>query len=242
MQRFKAAWALRNEKRTQATALRRANAEQLIKGRCIATPSTDTHLSSPPEFLCTPRIDLHAMPGRRRWRQSKVSLLGMTPSQAIVAATKNGAIASRGLRDFGTLAAGKLGDSLILDADPIADIHSVRKLSLVMRDGRIIDRDKLPEKPVWTKRGKSDGGSGTAHRTDSGVLFPHSPSPIPHRQSPLPVGLPPHLPLTIRVALVLTTHMCDSHSLPSSKFGRPTQTARLTPAKQAARRRKPHQP
>lgn len=168
--------------------------------------------------------------------------LGMTPSQAIVVATKNGAIASRGLKDFGTLEAGKLGDSLILDADPIADIHNVRKLSLVMRDGRIIDRDKLPEKPVWTKRGKSDGGSGTAHRTDSGVLVPHSPSPIPHRQSPLPVGLPPHLPLTIRVALVLTTHMCDSHSLPSSKFGRPTQTARLTPAKQAARRRKPHQP
>jgi imidazolonepropionase-like amidohydrolase len=77
--------------------------------------------------------------------------LGMTPSQAIVAATKNGAIASQGLKDFGTLEVGKLADLLMLDADPLADIHNIRKLSLVMRDGRIIDRDKLPEKPVWTR-------------------------------------------------------------------------------------------
>jgi hypothetical protein len=39
----------------------------------------------------------------------------------------------------------------MLDADPLADIHNIRKLSLVMRDGRIIDRDKLPEKPVFTR-------------------------------------------------------------------------------------------
>jgi imidazolonepropionase-like amidohydrolase len=77
--------------------------------------------------------------------------LGMTPSQAIVSATKNGAIASQGLKDFGTLEVGKLADILVLDADPLADIHNIRKLSLVIRDGRIIDREKLPEKPVWTK-------------------------------------------------------------------------------------------
>ena len=68
-----------------------------------------------------------------------------------VVMAKNGAIASQGLKDFGTLETGKLADILVLDADPLADIHNIRKLSLVMRDGRIIDRDKLPEKPVWTK-------------------------------------------------------------------------------------------
>jgi hypothetical protein len=41
---------------------------------------------------------------------------------------------------------------LLLDADPLADIHNIRKLSLVMKDGRIIDRDRLPQKPVWTTR------------------------------------------------------------------------------------------
>ena len=152
MQRAKTGWELRNEKRTQATAIRRANAEKLIKGGCITTPSTDTYLSSAPEFLRTPRIDLHAMPGTGTLAAIEGLVeLGMTTSQAIVAATKNGAIASQGLKDFGTLEVGKLADLLVLDADPLADIHNIRKLSLVMRDGRIIDRDRLPEKPVWTK-------------------------------------------------------------------------------------------
>jgi imidazolonepropionase-like amidohydrolase len=152
LQRAKTGWELRNEKRTQGTALRRANAEKLIKGGCITTPSTDTYLSSAPEFLRAPRTDLHAMPGTATLAAIEGLVeLGMTTSQAIVAATKNGAIASQGLKDFGTIEAGKLADILVLDADPLADIHNIRKLSLVMRDGRVIDRDRLPERPVWTK-------------------------------------------------------------------------------------------
>jgi imidazolonepropionase-like amidohydrolase len=152
MQRAKSGWELRNEKRTQGVAIRRANAEALIKGGCITTPSTDTYLSSAPEFMRNPRVDLHQMPGTATLAAIEGLVeLGMTPSQAIVAATKNGAIASQGLKDFGTLEVGKLADLLMLDADPLADIHNIRKLSLVMRDGHIIDRDKLPEKPVWTK-------------------------------------------------------------------------------------------
>jgi imidazolonepropionase-like amidohydrolase len=152
MQRAKTGWEIRNEKRVQGVAIRRANAEALIKGGCITTPSTDTYLSSAPEFLRNPRTDLHAMPGTATLAAIEGLVeLGMTTSQAIVAATKNGAIASQGLKDYGTLEVGKLADLLVLDADPLADIHNIRKLSLVMRDGRIVDRDKLPEKPVWTK-------------------------------------------------------------------------------------------
>ena len=152
MQRAKTGWEIRNEKRTQGVAIRRANAEALIRGGCITTPSTDTYLSSAPEFMRNPRIDLHQMPGTATLAAIEGLVeLGMTPSQAIVAATKNGAIASQGLKDFGTLEVGKLADLIVLDADPLADIHNIRKLSLVMRDGRIIDRDKLPEKPVWTR-------------------------------------------------------------------------------------------
>ena len=152
MQRAKTGWELRNEKRTQGMAIRRANAEKLIKGGCITTPSTDTYLSNAPEFLRAPRSDFHQMPGTATLAAIEGLVeLGMTPSQAIVAATKNGAIASQGLKDFGTLEVGKLADLVVLDAATLTDIHNIRKLSLVMRDGRIIDRDKLPERPVWTK-------------------------------------------------------------------------------------------
>jgi len=153
LQRAKTGWELRRERQAKLTAIRRGNAEKLIKGGCITTPSTDTYLSGAPEFSRTPRTDLHLMPGTATLAAIEGLVeLGMTPSQAIVAATKNGAIASQGLKDFGTLESGKLADLLVLDADPTVDIHNIRKLSLVMKDGAVIDRDRLPEKPVWTRK------------------------------------------------------------------------------------------
>ena len=64
--------------------------------------------------------------------------LGMTPSQAIVAATKNGALACRMTKDLGTVETGKLADLLILDADPLANIANIRKRRTVIgrRAGR----------------------------------------------------------------------------------------------------------
>ena len=74
--------------------------------------------------------------------------LGMTPSQAIVAGTRNGAIAARGLKDYGTLEAGKFADLVVLTADPLADIGNLRKTAMVIKDGRIVDRDRLPQSRV----------------------------------------------------------------------------------------------
>jgi len=153
MSRVKTGWELRRERDTKKLAVRRANAQALIQGGCMTTPSTDTYLSGAPEFSRTPRSDAHLMPGTATLAAIEGLVeLGMTPSQAIVSATKNGAIASQGLKDFGTIETGKYADLLLLDADPLADIHNIRKLSFVMRDGRIVDRNRLPEKPVWTKR------------------------------------------------------------------------------------------
>jgi imidazolonepropionase-like amidohydrolase len=70
--------------------------------------------------------------------------LGMSPSQAIVAGTRNGASAARGLKDFGTIEAGKFADIVLLTADPLADIGNLRKVSAVIKEGRTIDRGRLP--------------------------------------------------------------------------------------------------
>jgi imidazolonepropionase-like amidohydrolase len=153
MSRQKTGWELRRERASKGMAIRRANAEKLIKGGCITTPSTDTYLRGAPEFSRTPRVDAHMMPGTATLAAIEGLVeLGMTPSQAIVAATRNGAMASKGLKDFGTLEAGKLADILLLDADPTTDITNIRKLSFVMKEGTVIDREKLPEKPIWTKK------------------------------------------------------------------------------------------
>jgi imidazolonepropionase-like amidohydrolase len=69
---------------------------------------------------------------------------GYTPMEAIVACTRNNAFAVGLEDDVGVLAAGKLADILLLTADPLADIRVLqggRHLAMVMKDGKIIDRD-----------------------------------------------------------------------------------------------------
>jgi imidazolonepropionase-like amidohydrolase len=70
---------------------------------------------------------------------------GLTPMQAIVAATATGAaqIPPLGEADFGTLVPGKVADLIVLDADPLADIRNTQKIDRVMRLGEWVDRTLL---------------------------------------------------------------------------------------------------
>jgi len=69
---------------------------------------------------------------------------GMTPAQAITAATKNGAEFLK-MADTGTLAAGKSADFIVLDANPLDDITNTRKISAVYLQGAALDRSKPPQ-------------------------------------------------------------------------------------------------
>jgi imidazolonepropionase-like amidohydrolase len=77
--------------------------------------------------------------------------MGFTPLQAITAGTKHGALASHALERYGTIEAGKSADLLLLDADPLADISNIRRLSLVMARGTVVDREALPVQPVYSR-------------------------------------------------------------------------------------------
>lgn len=67
---------------------------------------------------------------------------GLTPSQAIVAATATTADIL-GLEQSGTLAAGKSADFIVLDADPLADIRNTRRIAQVYLRGAVVDRSGL---------------------------------------------------------------------------------------------------
>jgi imidazolonepropionase-like amidohydrolase len=61
-------------------------------------------------------------------------------------------MACKALQEFGTVETGKIADLLLLDADPLADIHNIRKLNTVIKEGQVIDREKLPTAPVFYKK------------------------------------------------------------------------------------------
>ena len=68
---------------------------------------------------------------------------GLSPMQALVAATKSAAD-FLGLGDrLGTIEAGKLADILIVNGNPLEDISATRRLKQVIKGGRVIDRDQL---------------------------------------------------------------------------------------------------
>ena len=128
--------------------VRRRNAQALIRAGALVTVGTDNYWAAASELSRTskPENQDHGI-GTIIGIEGLVEL-GMTPAQALVAATRNGATAARVLSESGTIEAGKRADLLVLDADPLADIHNIRKIGVLMKDGRIIDRATLPQKRV----------------------------------------------------------------------------------------------
>jgi imidazolonepropionase-like amidohydrolase len=66
---------------------------------------------------------------------------GMTPADVIVAATRNGAEFLR-VPDTGTVEAGKSGDFVVLDANPLDDITNTRRIASVYLRGTAVDRER----------------------------------------------------------------------------------------------------
>jgi hypothetical protein len=68
---------------------------------------------------------------------------GLSPLEAIRAATGDAARIIGVEQDLGTIAVGKWADLVILDADPVADIRNSRRIWAVLQSGRVIDRAAL---------------------------------------------------------------------------------------------------
>ena len=128
---------------------------------------------------------------------SMVEDVGLTPMQAIQSATK---WVAEGFKqpDLGVIAPGKLADVIIIDANPLADIMNLRKISTVIFNGKIhemgyhadyigymfarpdTDEDAVVSKPQWVAALKqatwrpqaTNGGFGGAGGFDSATSPP----------------------------------------------------------------------
>jgi imidazolonepropionase-like amidohydrolase len=70
---------------------------------------------------------------------------GFTPAEAIMIATRNGALYLGELDRIGTLAAGKLADMVLIKGNPAQTIADVRNVEIVFKDGVGYDSAKIIE-------------------------------------------------------------------------------------------------
>jgi imidazolonepropionase-like amidohydrolase len=65
---------------------------------------------------------------------------GMTPLEALQAATINGAELTERAKDIGALEAGKFADIVAVDGDPLSDITVMERVAFVMKGGEVIKK------------------------------------------------------------------------------------------------------
>jgi hypothetical protein len=68
--------------------------------------------------------------------------LGLSPREALAAATNNYAI-QFGWNELGQVAPGRRADILVVDGDPTTNIWNARRISGLIIDGNVVDRDGL---------------------------------------------------------------------------------------------------
>ncbi|HXB72157.1 MAG TPA: amidohydrolase family protein [Candidatus Acidoferrales bacterium] len=68
---------------------------------------------------------------------------GIPALEAIRIGTLNAAIFLGRERDMGSVEQGKLADLVLLDANPLDDINNAKKINMVIKEGKIVDRSKL---------------------------------------------------------------------------------------------------
>jgi hypothetical protein len=68
---------------------------------------------------------------------------GLTPLQALQAASRDAAKAMGVSKDVGTIEVGKVADLVLLDADPLKNISNTRKITGVVLHGQLFSKDQL---------------------------------------------------------------------------------------------------
>src|SRR5205823_5217885 len=73
---------------------------------------------------------------------------GLTPTAALQTATINPARYMGSESSLGSIEAGKTADAVVLDANPLRDIHAVESVHAVVLNGRYLDHDRLQKSQI----------------------------------------------------------------------------------------------
>lgn len=130
------------------------NVRNLVKAGAKLLVSTDAGVQDPVRLAESPSLAADTVDARVKLGEGHFNALvafeeaGMAPMEILRSATAHVAKAYKLDRDIGTLEVGKIGDLVILDADPLASARNYRRIASVIKDGKVVDIAKLPEKPI----------------------------------------------------------------------------------------------
>lgn len=142
--------------------VQRRNAERLIQAGCRVTIATDNYQGKAPEFRTETKPETYDAGTGSILAIEGLVELGMTEMEALVAATRNGAMAAGMLESIGTIEVGKVADILLLNDNPLDDISNIRNIERVISRGKSVDIDALPENRIFfTEPNEAVVGAGS---------------------------------------------------------------------------------
>jgi Tol biopolymer transport system component len=86
------------------------------------------------------------------WEMWMLASGGMTPMEVLRCATVNGSKIIGRPQDLGSIEPGKLADLVILDKNPLEDIHNTNTVHWVMKNGELFEGDTLNQ--IWPEQKK----------------------------------------------------------------------------------------
>lgn len=90
--------------------------------------------------------DIWQVPAAVHLELEELVSAGLSPLEAIRAATGSAAKILGMEETLGTIQPGKWADLVVLDADPLSDIRNTRKIRTIVQAGRVVDRQGLLER------------------------------------------------------------------------------------------------
>jgi hypothetical protein len=96
---------------------------------------TTLQLQGAPAFGSMPGISMHT-------ELEMLVRLGLSPREALAAATNNYSL-QFGWNELGQIAPGRRADILVVDGDPTTNIWNARRISGLIVDGNVMDREAL---------------------------------------------------------------------------------------------------
>ena len=104
----------------------------------------ETIFSAFPHYLAGSGADsMGTMPGISLHTELELLVrLGLSSREALAAATNNYAL-QLGWNELGLIAPGRRADVLVVDADPSINVWNARRISTIVLDGEVVDRDAL---------------------------------------------------------------------------------------------------